>query len=68
MCNHLIARYSGCRCVADEYKIHCELQYHFTTTCKRYTFTSELMEGYCPRRAVEFLETGGDDWPYDAYD
>jgi len=26
------------------------------------------MKGYCPRHAVEFLETGGDDWLYDAYD
>ncbi len=68
MCNHHIARYSCCHCVADEYKIPCEIHYHFTTRCKYYTFSSELMEGYCREHAGEFLETGGDDWPYAAWE
>jgi len=68
MCNYHIARYAGCHCEADSYKIPCDLHYHFTTRCKRYTFTSEFIEGYCPRHAEEIWLTGGDDWLYDAYD
>jgi hypothetical protein len=68
MCNYHIARHAGCRCTADVYRIPCELHYHFTTRCNYYAFTSELMEGYCPRHSKEILETGGDDWPYGACD